>query len=210
MTNRYKYPRTPHLPFSLGIASDDVITYNTTQFNNKDVVVTLKLDGECSSLYKDYYHARSIDSKHHESRNWLKRFHSTWNWKMDEGERICGENLYARHSIAYNDLTTYFYAFSHWYEDECSDWDYTLMRFEELGLQPVQTLYRGVWDEKLIRSLWSPMNGNNEMEGFVVRTVEGFNIKDFRSHVAKFVREYHVQTDTHWMHSEVVPNKLVE
>lgn len=207
---RYKYPRTMHLPFSLGVTDDDKMLKSVEHFVGKEVVITLKMDGENSNLYKDYYHARSMDSNHHESRNWLKKFHSEWCWKMDEGERICGENMFAKHSIEYNDLTSYFYAFSHWYDEECSDWDLSLMRFQELGLDAVPTLYRGVWDENIVKSLWKPMYGNNEMEGFVVRTVEGFHINDFGKHVAKFVRAHHVQTDKHWAHSEIIPNKLAK
>ena len=38
------------------------------------------------------------------------------------------------------------------------------------------------------------------MEGYVVRTVEGFKRSHFKNHVAKFVRANHVQTDAvHWL-----------
>jgi hypothetical protein len=47
-----------------------------------------------------------------------------------------------------------------------------------------------------------------EHEGYVVRNADGFDYKDFSTNVAKYVRKNHVQTDTHWMHSQVVPNKL--
>ncbi len=206
---RYKYPRTMHLPFSLGATSDDKMLDSCSQFIGKEVVVTLKMDGENSNLYRDYYHARSMDSNHHESRTWLKKFHSEWAWRLIDDERICGENMFAKHSIAYNDLSSYFYAFSYWLGEECVDWDLSLLRFEELGLDVAPTLYRGVWDENVIKALWSPMYGNNEMEGFVVRTVEGFHINEFQHHVAKFVREKHVQTDKHWAYAEIVPNKLI-
>lgn len=35
-------------------------------------------------------------------------------------------------------------------------------------------------------------------EGYVVRTVEGFAFDEFASHIAKWVRKGHVQTDEHW------------
>lgn len=62
-----KYPRTPHLPWSEGATSDDVFLNNCSHFEGKEVVVTEKLDGECTSMYHDKIHARSIDSRNHPS-----------------------------------------------------------------------------------------------------------------------------------------------
>jgi hypothetical protein len=59
---RIKYPRTPHLPWSPGATSDDIYQGNTSYFENKVVVVTEKMDGENTSIYRDFVHARSIDS----------------------------------------------------------------------------------------------------------------------------------------------------
>ena len=33
-----------------------------------------KMDGENTSLYQDGFHARSIDGRHHSSRDWVKGF----------------------------------------------------------------------------------------------------------------------------------------
>ena len=55
--NRIKYPRTPHLPFSPG-RSDDDIGLGKVEFTG-EVVVTEKLDGENTTLYHDYLHART-------------------------------------------------------------------------------------------------------------------------------------------------------
>lgn len=71
-----KYPRTYHFDFSLGVSSDDKIAKSLKSLENKEVVVTTKLDGENSSLYTDFYHARSLDSSNHESRSWLKQKHA--------------------------------------------------------------------------------------------------------------------------------------
>jgi hypothetical protein len=40
--------------------------------------------------------------------------------------------------------------------------------------------------------------GSCTPEGFVVRTLEGFSYERFDSHVAKFVRRGHIQTDETW------------
>ncbi len=103
-----KYPRTPHLPWSPGRSKDDIALNSIEHLEClDDVVVTEKLDGENTTLYHDYLHARSIDSKSHPSRDWIKRFHAKIQYDIPEDFRICGENMYARHSIFYDALTTF-------------------------------------------------------------------------------------------------------
>lgn len=203
-----KYPRTFHLPYSLGSTSDDKILTSTEHFENIDVVVTEKMDGENTSLYCDHYHARSIDSKHHESRNMVKSLWGSIKHEIPDGWRICGENLYARHSLEYNNLAAYFLVFSIWNnKNEALSWDDTVEWCDILGLSTVNVLYRGIYNEKIIKELWSPTK-QNVMEGFVVRSADSFNYDEFYTNVAKFVRPNHVTTDEHWMHSEIIPNKL--
>jgi len=42
----------------------------------------------------------------------------------------------------------------------------------------------------------------------VVRKAAAFSYAEFKYCVAKWVRTNHVQTDKHWMHAEVIPNRL--
>ena len=202
-----KYPRTPHLSFSPGFTKDDVILSNHF-FENMRVIVTEKLDGECTSFYKNSCHARSTDSKPHPSRTWIKNLWATIRHDIPEGFRICGENLYAKHSIFYEDLESFFYVFSIWNDSECLSWNDSKEFCQLLNLTHVPVLYEGLWDEELIRKLYKPVRENHFMEGFVVRNAEKFDYNDFGKNVAKFVRKGHVQTDEHWMTQEVVPNKL--
>jgi hypothetical protein len=200
-TNKVKYPRTWHLPWSLGATDDDKVLPNTDHFLNKEVVVTAKLDGENSNLYSDAFHARSLDSKSHESQSWIKSFWSQISADIPEGWRICGENLYARHSIAYDNLETFFYGFSIWNEkNECLDWDLTLEWFNLIGIKPVPVLWRGIYtkeSEREIKTLWDSSK-KDTMEGYVLRLKSGFRFADFRKSVAKFVRPNHVATSHHW------------
>jgi hypothetical protein len=101
MSARYKYPRTPHLPWSPGASPDDLFLESLDCFRDQDVVVTEKLDGENTTLYPEGLHARSIDSRHHPSRDWVKSLHGAVRHLIPAGFRVCGENLFARHSIAY-------------------------------------------------------------------------------------------------------------
>ena len=204
----YKYPRTYHLPWSLGSTSDDKILSSVNQFVGKEVVVTVKMDGENTSIYKDHIHARSLDSKNHVSRNWLKNFAQNFQQDIPEEYRLCGENLFAKHSIHYKNLKSYFYLFSVWNKKICLDWDSTIEWASLLGVEVVPVIYRGLWDEKIIRDLYSEKFLDNEMEGYVVRSTDSFSIDDFSTNVAKFVRKNHVQTEDHWMNQEIVRNEI--
>lgn len=205
---RTKYPRTFHVPFSPGSTSDDKVLSSLSHFEGRDVVVTVKMDGENTTLYTDGFHARSIDSRHHSSRDWLARFHAEMGYNIPVGWRVCGENLYARHSIAYTELPSYFMGFSVWNEQNCAlSWDETQEVFELLGVASVPVLYRGVFDEAALRRLVAQLDLGTQ-EGFVVRLADGFPYAEFSKSVAKWVRPAHVQTDTHWMHSTVTPNIL--
>ena len=67
-----KYPRTLHVPWSIGVTSDDRVLQNMDGFETQEVIVLEKLDGENTSLYKDAIHARSLSSGHNPSRTWVK------------------------------------------------------------------------------------------------------------------------------------------
>ncbi|MBT2480604.1 RNA ligase family protein [Streptomyces sp. ISL-94] len=203
---RTHYPRTPHLPWSPGVGRDDVrAAAGLEGLAGREVVVTEKLDGENTTLYADGLHARSLDSGHHPSRAWVKGLQGRIGAGIPAGWRVCGENLYARHSLPYEDLDSWFYGFSVWDGDQCLDWDRTVPFLRGLGVPSPRVLWRGVFDERALRRL---RLDTTRQEGYVVRTVGGFARADFGRCVAKWVRGGHVQTDTHWMYAQVVPNGL--
>ncbi|QHY97541.1 hypothetical protein SSPS47_20775 [Streptomyces sp. S4.7] len=111
---RTSYPRTPHLPWSPGVASDDVRVGDLDGLRGREVVVTEKMDGENTTLYRDGLHARSLDSGHHPSRAWVKALQGRIGGLIPDGVRVCGENMYARHSIPYEDLESWFYGVPVW------------------------------------------------------------------------------------------------
>ncbi|WP_329529043.1 RNA ligase family protein [Streptomyces sp. NBC_01462] len=203
---RVHYPRTPHLPWSPGATSDDVRVADLAGLRDLEVVVTEKLDGENTTLYADGLHARSLDSAHHPSRAWVKALQGRIGAALPPGWRVCGENLYARHSIAYTELDSWFYGFSVWDGERCLGWDRTVRFLRRLGVPVPRVLWRGVLDERAVRALRVLRLDPARQEGYVVRTVEGFGHEEFGRRVAKWVRPGHVRTDTHWMHAEVVAN----
>lgn len=208
-TSRAKYPRTHHLPWSQGVQNDDRVIDSLQAFIGQRVVVTEKMDGENTTLYSDYTHARSVDSRGHPSRDWVKGFWSRFSHDIPQDWRVCGENLYARHSLAYSSLPTYFMGFSVWNDrNVCLSWEETLEWFALLGIRPVPVLFDGVFDEKAIRALFSDADWSTR-EGYVVRVASAFTMTQFRTHVAKFVRRGHVQTSKHWMRGQpIIPNGL--
>jgi len=204
MKNLYKYPRTYHLPWSDGKTSDDKTLPNVSHFEDLDVVVTVKMDGENTTLYRDYFHARSLDGRDHPSRSWMKNFHSTFKHQIPENYRICGENLFAKHSIKYNNLKSYFYCFSVWVDEKCLSWEDTVSFCEFFGIITVPILYCGRFDEHLFKNI-----NIGDDEGYVVRNSNSFDYGDFGKNVAKFVRKNHVQTNQHWQYSEIEKNVLM-
>lgn len=203
----YKYPRTPHLPFSPGATSDDKVLSSTDHFIGKWVVVTEKMDGENTTIYKNYYHARSLDSAHRDYHSWLLGFLPQIQPLIYPGSHICGEYLYAKHSIGYNDLKSYFYGFSYWYGDKCMDWYDTKEEFARLGIVSVPEIFIGEYDEEFIKGL-AEATVKRGGEGVVVRTIDGFKYDDFGMNIAKYVRPNHVQTDKHWSQGAIEKNKL--
>lgn len=199
-----KYPRTYHLPWSPGVTKDDRIIDSVSQFEDKRVIVTVKMDGENTSMYNDYIHARSRNDKKHWSKSWVKNFHAQIMQDVPEGWRVCAENLFAKHSIKYQNLISYLYAFSIWNDKNfCLSWDESLEWFSMIGLKPVPVLYDGLWDEALAKTLYRPTYEGDDCEGFVVRLADGFHYRDFRNNVAKFVRVGHVTDEDHWFHGKV-------
>lgn len=207
-TNTLKYPRTVHFPFSPGATNDDKVCQDLSFLEGEEVIISEKMDGENSSLTRIRCYARSIDSNNHPSRNWLKGLWGNIRFDIPENWRICGENLYARHSIAYDNLDSYFYVFNIWDENnKCLSWDETVEWCKLMGLVTVPTLYRGIFDLDVIKNLSETID-TNKKEGFVCRIADPFHYDDFSKYVVKWVRKGHVQTDEHWMNSKMIVNGL--
>ena len=203
-----KYPRTYHLPWSESVTEDDRVLSDLSCFEGKRVVATVKMDGENTNMYYNHIHARSLDSRNHQSRDWVKNLHSQIKHEIPIGWRICGENLYAKHSIHYKELESYFMVFSIWNEkNECLGWDETVEWCDLLGLKTVPLLTRGKFDKEEYKLLSLGLK-NIECEGYVIRLYDKFNFKDFKTSIAKFVRKDHVRTHAHWINNQIIPNGL--
>lgn len=197
MDTLYKYPRTPHLPFSEGSTSDDkYVSQDVVEFlkSGIELVVTEKMDGGNITFYRDNFHARSLTSKTH---SWDTPVKSLWAEKrfdIPEGWRISGESVYAQRSVAYTGLESPFLVFGIWDDNNnLLSWSETVEWSNLLELSVVPVLYRGNDYNKAIKA-WSEKLDENVSEGFVVRSANSFHYDDFAQNIAKFVRKDHVQT----------------
>lgn len=207
-----KYPRTFHLPWSPGMHDDDRMMPDVGIFDGKRVIVHEKLDGENTSMYNDYIHARSVTSGGHPSRNWIRAFHGQVCADIPEEWRFNVENMYAKHSIKYNDLDTYGYLFAIWNENNVRlSWAETLEWCELTGIHPCPFFYWGPYDRTRIDLAYKEYSSklNREIEGYVITIDEPFHFSQFKHSVGKYVRKGHVQTTRHWMYGQPVePNGL--
>jgi hypothetical protein len=209
MTEHVKYFRTLHVPWSASVTKDDRIMKLAVlkALLEMNVVITVKMDGENTTGYNDGLHARSLNSGYHPSRSWLQNRWGAIAYQIPDGTRVCGENMYAEHSIAYKDLESYFYIFSVWEGDTALSWDDTVAFAKRLDFPVVPVLARGKISLAELEQLCLKLDPQ-KIEGIVVRPETAFNGKDFSTKVAKYVREGHVQTGDHWMHNDVVVNGL--
>jgi hypothetical protein len=215
--DRVKYPRTFHLPWSPGMNRDDRMMEDTKIFEGQQVMICEKLDGENTTWYRDFVHARSLDSDKHPSRTWVKNLWAQHGYEIPEGWRVCGENMFAKHAIHYtkekgNALSTYFYMFSIWNEKNfCLSWDETEDWAYLLGLTLVPVFYKGIWNMDFINELNKKMEQNpGTIEGYVVRLAREYHYSEFRKICGKYVRKNHVQNNHgHWSTQKIIKNELI-
>lgn len=196
-----KYPRTPHLPNSEGMTSDDKKVSKTGLKNimsSSDLVVTEKMDGGNVTMTRNLFFARSINSGTHLWDTPVKALWASLRHDIPEGWRVSGESLYARRSVAYGHLPGVFMVFGIWNEEnELLSWDETVEWAEILGLPMVPVLYRGSRFEDAV-TVWHKTMNSDTSEGFVIRTAGAIPHAEFANNFAKYVRANHVRTNAGW------------
>jgi hypothetical protein len=179
---------------------------------NSSVVITEKMDGENTTIYSDYIHARSVDAPSHWTQSYVRQLQSKIGREIPKGWRVCGENLYAKHSIKYDRLEDFFLMFSIWDDqNRCLSWLETVEWSQLLGLKLVNIWFvGGTWSKDTAQRLYdNHCLHHGEIEGYVVRTLDGFSYQMFRRNVGKFVRAKHVRTSHHWRFEKIEKNSLV-
>lgn len=211
MEKRKKYPRTFHLPYSPTSTSDDKRMSTDEHFKGKLVVVTIKMDGENTTIYKNTSHARSLNSVvDSEDRNWIEAFRNTIRDCLSDNMRICGENMFYKHTCVYNNLKSMYYAHSIWNGSTCLSWKDTVAIAKLFEISMSDIIYIGPYSKTKILNNYEKYKKTSEddVEGFVVRLYDSFTYDDFSYSVNKYVDESFQVPDTHWRHAEKVKNKL--
>ena len=211
-----KYPKSWHTHKSRpDPKGNDRAHSSYDHFIGRNVVVSTKLDGENTGMTRETIHARSLDSLDHPSRHWVKAKHAEIKHLIPEGYKVFGENVMAKHAIHYTKLPSFFFMFGVYDErNTCLSWDEVKMWAGELGLLTVPVLYEGVWDEERVEACYTGrtiIDGTDcgEMEGYVIRCRESFNIDEFAVRVSKYVRPHFIAGDTeHWTKATYMPNEM--
>ena len=211
-----KYGRTYHYPFSPGTTSDDRINFD--YWNDlqqiQTVVHTEKLDGENNCLSKWGVFARSHAAPTQSP--WTATLREFWQMvKNDLGDlEIFLENLYAVHSIRYQQLEHHFYVFAIREAGRWLSWEEVKFYAALLELPTVPVIEiestpdnRLLFEEKLLKitttaGAFDPVDTATgqpcTLEGIVSRNAAGFQSDVFAHNVFKWVRKGHVKTNEHW------------
>jgi hypothetical protein len=207
--NRYKYPEIPHLTQETKI--------------DFEVVITEKLDGELAVIYSDgYYHTHSLKPKNHPSRAAIRSIAYGLSVLLPRGWRLCGENLFARRSIYYKNLPSYFFVFDVVNDlNEYLPWDQMVSFCQDIGVHVVPVIYRGTYSFDVIQvenaymeqahhrayRTFSSFDSNSLMpclpEGYVIRKEDcvirkrGWEIPDTNLKRFKYIRSDFVKKSGH-------------
>lgn len=196
-----KYPRTYHLPDSPGTTSDDRVQHDLSWLDG-ELVVTEKLDGGNLTFTRDEMYARSLESG---TQPWDRPAKALWAMtahRIPDDWRVCGESMWARRSIAYQDLPGVFIVFGIWDEtDTLLGWDDTVDWSQRLELPVVPVLYRGASISEA-RAAWAVQRDPDTSEGFVLRSAGRIPAAEFPYKVLKWVRAGHVRTEASWRHPD--------
>jgi len=220
-----KYGRTYHLPFSPGTTSDDKINSDWWEdlLKIRKIIITEKLDGENSCVNSVGVFARSHAAPNNKPwANHLKELRALILKDIEENNiEIFGENLYAIHSIEYDNLDSHFYVFGIRSGNTWLSWDKVeeICFLLDLKTVPVIGIYNTSDFENPLefRNFVESITINQstfgsrdvstgekcEMEGVVISNYDGYETDDMgqivSSNVFKYVRSNHVKTDEHWI-----------
>ena len=220
-----KYNRTFHLPWSEGCTNDDKMAKSVDSLIGVSLVITEKMDGSNTSLEKAGCFSRThAGPPTHKSFDQLKALHASLQYMIPDDLQFFGEWCYAKHSIEYSELPSYFLLFGI-RELMVDEDDFTTPFWHPwiniegfaagMNLHTVPVLYRNikVSSEKELKeitdfAMTKPSSYGGIREGVVVRLMDGFDDDQFPESVMKCVRANHVQTTEHWKDQVITKNKL--
>jgi hypothetical protein len=231
-----KYPRTPHLFGSKG--TDDDKHLGEAESNrfiaDGSLIVEEKLDGTNVGLHfsdegelvlqcRGHLITEGMHPQYDLFKQWVAVKRDVLEQRLENRYILFGEWLYARHTVAYRQLSHYIYEIDIYDKQQQAflDLEQRLTLLAGLGISTVPVIHTGsLQREKLERLIGpsqfdshfdNPLTGrpDNLMEGLYLRT-EANGVVTGR---AKFVRPEFVEKikqSTHWQHQMMVPNGLAK
>ena len=232
----YKYPRTPHLFGSRGTDDDKHLGRRASRAFVADplLIVEEKIDGTNVGIHFTSAGRMVLQARGHELtegmhpqydlfKQWANVKRSFLETLLGDRRIPYGEWMYARHSLHYQALPHYFFAFDIFDKERGCFQDLETRRqmLDGSGLQTVPVIHRGPASEDKLRELIgpsafgamfeNPVSGRADdlMEGLYLRT-EADGVVTGR---AKIVRPEFVEKSKqseHWPQQRMVPNLLRE
>lgn len=229
-----KYPRTPHLFGSKGTDDDRHLSEAESRrfIADDSLIVEEKLDGTNVGLHfsdegelvlqcRGHLITEGMHPQYDLFKQWVAVKRDVLEQRLENRYILFGEWLYARHTVAYRQLSHYFYEFDIYDKQQQAflDLEQRLALLAGLGIQTVPVIHTGALPRAKLEQLIgpsqfdsqfdNPLTGrpDNLMEGLYLRT-EANGVVTGR---AKFVRPEFVEKikqSTHWQHQMMVPNGL--
>ena len=216
-----KYPRTPYFTFSDSADKSDVREsgyFDINNFLDKELIVTIKLDGSNCLWTYDHIAARNGYQATGSSFDYAKQIHAAVRDRIPTNIYVYGEWLYAKHSILYDKtlpLDSYFQIFGIYDIDQSrwGSWQDVTNCAEKLSVinVPAVRIIEPTHNVKVLTDIITNIAHcviKRGHEGIVVRNINSFNNEEFTSNIAKYVRFNHVKTDQYWSKQKIVINKV--
>lgn len=198
---RLKHPSIPYISISPSQGERHV---QASSFIGERVVVTEKMDGEISSFYSDgYYHPRSMTYSQHWSRDYAKSRAQAIALAMRPNEIFVFENMYATHTVEYDNLVDYLYLLYIIRGKNVLSYTETKKIADSNGFVTPKVLFIGT-----LRSVDQLRDLSEYREGYVIRRESAFPYRYLGMFSAKYVIENFVQSDIHWTNSEQKRNRI--
>jgi len=204
-----KYPRTFHWPDSQTVHADDKTHDDPEFFVGKRVVITEKLDGGNTCLFRGKAYARSTTQE--AGAGWFAMAKKHHAWKTTNIDRYAyfGEDLYGVHSIEYDALnegeTFRLFAVLDMETNTFLSWSDVVVHSIEHNFLTVPVIHPGgvfFSTQEITEWFEVAMKYGSELgktiEGFVMRLEGSIAFDQFGTEACKYVRANHVQTDEHW------------
>ena len=223
MTPILKYPRTPHIIGSrIQPGDEDLDAVAREALRGVPVVIEEKLDGSNSGVSFDEHGSLILQSRGHiltggpreRQFNLFKRWASHHVTTLQDilGHRyvMYGEWVYARHTIAYDQLPHFFLEFDVWDREKAEflSTDRRQTLFAGTPIVSVPVLMAGVVETLDEYVGTSHCSSSETMEGLYLKQEENGRVIGRY----KFVRTEFLQTvadsGDHWMNRPIEPNRL--